>query len=224
MRRSRDAPGTAVLVRRPHRHCGSATASSGHQQRRRTRGRDPRKRHAAFICAGPTQSARHEGQGADAAHCCGGGRRRGRPSLLLLRPLLPVPAPRGAAPSVLLRPQPEPQRRRGRRHGASDGLAGDGGPWWWSAQDWSAWEAQPLAEMDTVLAVQMYLQQLVRRSRTDVAAILAAPEGTDKDVWQYEHLRCDGVAPGAAPGRGGLRMTRGRSVRATAQTVLHRAQ
>eukprot|EP00128_Syssomonas_multiformis_P015216 Colp12_sorted_trinity150504_noHs@15523 len=56
-------------------------------------------------------------------------------------------------------------------------------------EDWCNWPAQDLNDMDSTLAVQQYIQQIIRRERTNVSKLLEVPEGQDEAVWQYEHLR-----------------------------------
>lgn len=43
--------------------------------------------------------------------------------------------------------------------------------------------------MDSTLAVQQHIQQLIRKDYTAVDEILKAPESQDEGVWKYEHLR-----------------------------------
>lgn len=43
--------------------------------------------------------------------------------------------------------------------------------------------------MDSTLAVQQYIQQLIRRDYLDIESILSPPPGQDEGVWKYEHLR-----------------------------------
>jgi len=43
--------------------------------------------------------------------------------------------------------------------------------------------------MESTLAVQQYIQQLIRRDPNDVDAILRSPEHQDEGVWKYEQLR-----------------------------------
>ena len=43
--------------------------------------------------------------------------------------------------------------------------------------------------MESTLAVQQFIQQLIRKDQSDVDTILAAPEQQDEGVWKYEHLR-----------------------------------
>merc|ERR1719273_77300 len=52
-----------------------------------------------------------------------------------------------------------------------------------------AWQEEDWTEMDSTLAVQQYIQQIIRRDVSDVEAILTAPETQDEGVWKYEHLR-----------------------------------
>lgn len=51
------------------------------------------------------------------------------------------------------------------------------------------WPEEPFEEMDSTLAVQMYIQQLVRKDPSNVELILTIPENQDEGVWKYEHLR-----------------------------------
>ncbi|CAD7076905.1 unnamed protein product [Hermetia illucens] len=57
------------------------------------------------------------------------------------------------------------------------------------AKDFSRWPDEPLEEMDSTLAVQQYIQQLIRRDPSSVELILTMPEAQDEGVWKYEHLR-----------------------------------
>lgn len=43
--------------------------------------------------------------------------------------------------------------------------------------------------MDSTLAVQQYIQQLIRRDPSNIDAILTNPETHDESVWKYEHVR-----------------------------------
>ena len=43
--------------------------------------------------------------------------------------------------------------------------------------------------MDSTLAVQQYIQQLIKRDPSNVELILTMPEAQDEGVWKYEHLR-----------------------------------
>jgi len=52
-----------------------------------------------------------------------------------------------------------------------------------------AWPEEDWTEMDSTLAVQQYIQQIIRRDVADVESILTAPETQDEGVWKYEHLR-----------------------------------
>lgn len=57
------------------------------------------------------------------------------------------------------------------------------------ASAFCAWAEEDWTEMDSTLAVQQYIQQIIRRDVSDVEAILTAPETQDEGVWKYEHLR-----------------------------------
>ncbi|XP_018796026.1 PREDICTED: MOB kinase activator-like 4 isoform X1 [Bactrocera latifrons] len=57
------------------------------------------------------------------------------------------------------------------------------------AKDFSRWADEPLEEMDSTLAVQQYIQQLIKRDPSNVELILTMPEAQDEGVWKYEHLR-----------------------------------
>lgn len=43
--------------------------------------------------------------------------------------------------------------------------------------------------MDSTLAVQQYIQQLIKKDPSSVELILTMPEAQDEGVWKYEHLR-----------------------------------
>ena len=73
--------------------------------------------------------------------------------------------------------------------------------------NFSCWPEEAFEEMDSTLAVQQYIQQIIRkdpqgesfpgrklahfypRNIADVDHILTAPETQDEGVWKYEHLR-----------------------------------
>lgn len=57
------------------------------------------------------------------------------------------------------------------------------------SQDFYNWPEEIFEEMDSTLAVQQYIQQMVRRDPAEIDALLAPPEGQDEGVWKYEHLR-----------------------------------
>jgi len=57
------------------------------------------------------------------------------------------------------------------------------------AQDMYLWQDEAFEEMDSTLAVQQYIQQLIREDNTKIEEILQPPEGQDEGVWKYEHLR-----------------------------------
>ena len=52
-----------------------------------------------------------------------------------------------------------------------------------------AWPDQAFEEMDSTVAVQQLIQQLIRRDASAVQDILNPPEGQDEGCWKYEHLR-----------------------------------
>jgi len=58
-----------------------------------------------------------------------------------------------------------------------------------SAKDWCKWPMEDLEEMESTLAVQQYLQQIIRENHVCVDSILKSPEQQDEMVWKYEHLR-----------------------------------
>lgn len=43
--------------------------------------------------------------------------------------------------------------------------------------------------MDSTLAVQQYIQQLIKRDPANIDLILKMPDAQDEGVWKYEHLR-----------------------------------
>jgi len=57
------------------------------------------------------------------------------------------------------------------------------------AKDFSRWPDEPLEEMDSTLAVQQYIQQLIKNDPSKVEQILTMPLGQEEGVWKYEHLR-----------------------------------
>ncbi|KAG0169796.1 MOB member 4, phocein [Apophysomyces sp. BC1034] len=52
-----------------------------------------------------------------------------------------------------------------------------------------AWPWEPLDALESSFNVQEYLQQLIRSDKSNVTGLVDLPEGVDKEVWQYEHLR-----------------------------------
>ena len=56
-------------------------------------------------------------------------------------------------------------------------------------QDFSSWPEEAFDEMDSTLAVQQYIQQMIKKDPSNVEQILLGPESHDEDVWKYEHLR-----------------------------------
>lgn len=59
----------------------------------------------------------------------------------------------------------------------------------YSKQDYFNWPEESFEEMDSTLAVQQYIQQLIRKDFTNIDEILKAPDSQDEGVWKYEHLR-----------------------------------
>ncbi|XP_052809604.1 MOB-like protein phocein [Mya arenaria] len=57
------------------------------------------------------------------------------------------------------------------------------------SQAWCSWPDESFEEMDSTLAVQQFIQQLIARDASRVDEILTPPEGQDEGVWKYEHLR-----------------------------------
>lgn len=58
-----------------------------------------------------------------------------------------------------------------------------------SVKDFCRWPDEPFEEMDSTLAVQQYIQQLIRKDPANIELILRIPENHDEGVWKYEHLR-----------------------------------
>ncbi|KAG6800177.1 MOB kinase activator-like 4 isoform X1 [Apis laboriosa] len=58
-----------------------------------------------------------------------------------------------------------------------------------TAKNFCRWPDEPFEEMDSTLAVQQYIQQMIRRDPSNVDLILKMPEAQDEAVWKYEHLR-----------------------------------
>eukprot|EP01016_Furgasonia_blochmanni_P019972 TRINITY_DN2223_c0_g1_i1.p1 TRINITY_DN2223_c0_g1~~TRINITY_DN2223_c0_g1_i1.p1 ORF type:complete len:259 (-),score=17.54 TRINITY_DN2223_c0_g1_i1:128-904(-) len=57
-----------------------------------------------------------------------------------------------------------------------------------SADLW-AWEIEDFSNMQGPLAVQEYIQELIRNDPSNVKKIVEPPPDVDVNVWQYEHLR-----------------------------------
>lgn len=51
------------------------------------------------------------------------------------------------------------------------------------------WPDLAFEEMDSTVAVQQYIQQMIRRDPSKVEDILTPPAGQDEGPWKYEHLR-----------------------------------
>lgn len=58
-----------------------------------------------------------------------------------------------------------------------------------TSSDFYNWPSQPLEDMDSTLAVQQYIQQLIHQDPSNVEGILRLPEGQDLGPWKVEHLR-----------------------------------
>lgn len=56
-------------------------------------------------------------------------------------------------------------------------------------KDFCRWPDEPFEEMDSTLAVQQYIQQLIKRDPSNIELILMNPDTHDEGVWKYEHLR-----------------------------------
>ncbi|KAJ8981684.1 hypothetical protein NQ317_017305 [Molorchus minor] len=57
------------------------------------------------------------------------------------------------------------------------------------AKDFCRWPDELFDEMDSTLAVQQYIQQLIRKDPNNIDLILKKPDSQDEGVWKYEHLR-----------------------------------
>ncbi|KAI4461268.1 mps one binder kinase activator-like mob [Holotrichia oblita] len=57
------------------------------------------------------------------------------------------------------------------------------------AKDFCRWPDEAFEEMDSTLAVQQYIQQLIKRDPANIDLILKMPDAQDEGVWKYEHLR-----------------------------------
>jgi hypothetical protein len=51
------------------------------------------------------------------------------------------------------------------------------------------WPEQSFEDMDSTVAVQQHIQQLIRRDANAMDDILNPPEHQDEGVWKYEHVR-----------------------------------
>ena len=56
-------------------------------------------------------------------------------------------------------------------------------------QDLYSWEDQALDSMDTTLALEQHIQQMIRKDAAQIDAIIALPENYEETIWQYEHMR-----------------------------------
>lgn len=51
------------------------------------------------------------------------------------------------------------------------------------------WEPLAVSQLEGPLAVEEYLQQLIRQDSTAIDTLITCPEGVSQSVWMYEHLR-----------------------------------
>jgi hypothetical protein len=56
-------------------------------------------------------------------------------------------------------------------------------------KDWCRWPEEGLEEMESTLAVQQFIQQLIRRNPNDLDLILQPPDQQDESIWKYEQVR-----------------------------------
>jgi len=56
-------------------------------------------------------------------------------------------------------------------------------------KDMYKWEPLPLSRLEGPLAVEEYLEQLIRTNPADIEKLILCPEGVAQSVWMYEHLR-----------------------------------
>ncbi|CAD8132428.1 unnamed protein product [Paramecium pentaurelia] len=52
-----------------------------------------------------------------------------------------------------------------------------------------AWDVEDISQMNGPLAVQEYIQELIRADSSNIKQIITPPPEVDINVWQYEHLR-----------------------------------
>ncbi|KAM3142104.1 hypothetical protein pb186bvf_005758 [Paramecium bursaria] len=57
-----------------------------------------------------------------------------------------------------------------------------------SADLW-AWDVEDISQMHGPLAIQEYIQELIRAEASNIKQIITPPPEVDVLVWQYEHLR-----------------------------------
>lgn len=57
------------------------------------------------------------------------------------------------------------------------------------SEEFYNWPDQAFDDMDSPLAVQQYIQQLIRKDPSNVDEILRLPDGQDLGAWKIEHLR-----------------------------------
>jgi len=56
-------------------------------------------------------------------------------------------------------------------------------------EEFCAWQDEPFEEMDSTIAVQQFIQQVIRKDAANIDEILTPPDGQDEGAWKYEHLR-----------------------------------
>ncbi|KAI8050398.1 Mob1/phocein [Syncephalis plumigaleata] len=56
-------------------------------------------------------------------------------------------------------------------------------------EDYNQWRECTFEEIKSPLALQEYLQELLRIDRSNIDRLLQMPPGQNEDIWQYEHLR-----------------------------------
>lgn len=57
------------------------------------------------------------------------------------------------------------------------------------SRDFYNWPEQSIDDMDTPLAAQQYIQQLIMKDPANVEEILRLPDGQDVGAWKIEHMR-----------------------------------
>lgn len=57
------------------------------------------------------------------------------------------------------------------------------------SHDLWAWNVEEFSSLQGPLAVQEYIQELIRNDPSNVKKIIEPPEDVDVNVWQYEHMR-----------------------------------
>nr|CAG4634992.1 EOG090X0BA8 [Alona affinis] len=60
--------------------------------------------------------------------------------------------------------------------------------------EYFSWPEESFEEMDSTLAVQQYIQQLIRKDFTNIDEILKAPDSQDEGVWKQFCMELNGIA------------------------------